>query len=200
MVPAVDYSQLDDRELAARACEGRERAFRELLTRYERPVFSLVYRMLRDREQAEDTAQEAFIKAFNAIQSYNPAYKFSSWIFKIANNLAIDHLRKRELDTVSIHGSAHAETDEAEERTRITLTDSGETPEEYVENRELGSQIEAAMGRLRPEYRTAILLRHVEGHSYDEVSEIMNVPLGTVKTYIHRARSELKELLAGVAA
>jgi RNA polymerase sigma-70 factor, ECF subfamily len=196
----VDYSQLDDRELAARACEGRERAFRELLTRYERPVFSLVYRMLRDREQAEDTAQETFIKAFNAIQSYNPAYKFSSWIFKIANNLAIDHLRKRELDTVSIHGSVHAESDEAEERTRITLTDSGETPEEYAENRELGSQIEAAMGRLRPEYRTAILLRHVEGHSYDEVSEIMDVPLGTVKTYIHRARSELKELLAGVAA
>jgi RNA polymerase sigma-70 factor, ECF subfamily len=196
----VDYSQLDDRELAARACEGRERAFRELLTRYERPVFSLVYRMLRDREQAEDTAQETFIKAFNAIQSYNPAYKFSSWIFKIANNLAIDHLRKRELDTVSIHGSVHAESDEAEERTRITLTDSGETPQEYAENRELGSQIEAAMGRLRPEYRTAILLRHVEGHSYDEVSEIMEVPLGTVKTYIHRARSELKELLAGVAA
>jgi RNA polymerase sigma-70 factor, ECF subfamily len=196
----VDYSQLDDRELAARACEGRERAFRELLIRYERPVFSLVYRMLRDREQAEDTAQETFIKAFNAIQSYNPAYKFSSWIFKIANNLAIDHLRKRELDTVSIHGSVHAESDEAEERTRITLTDSGETPQEYAENRELGSQIEAAMGRLRPEYRTAILLRHVEGHSYDEVSEIMEVPLGTVKTYIHRARSELKELLAGVAA
>ncbi len=196
----MDYSQLDDRQLAQWACEGRERAFREILTRYERPVFSLVYRMIRDRSRAEDVAQEAFIKAFNAIQSYNPSYKFSSWMFKIANNLAIDHLRRRELDTVSIHGSAHADSNEEAERSRITLVDEGESPEEYVENRELGSQIERAMGRLRPEYRTAIVLRHVEGHSYEEISQVMEVPLGTVKTYIHRARAELKELLAGVAA
>jgi RNA polymerase sigma-70 factor, ECF subfamily len=197
---AVDYAQLDDRELAARACEGRDRAFRELLARYERPVFSLVFRMIRDHSTAEDVAQEAFIKAFNAIDTYNPSFKFSSWIFKIANNLAIDRLRKRELDTVSIDGSPHATSGEDEERTRITLSSGSETPEEYVENRELGGQIERAIGRLRPEYRTAVLLRHVEGHSYEEVSQIMDVPLGTVKTYIHRARSELKDLLAGVTA
>ncbi len=195
----MDYSKLDDRELAARAREGRDRAFRELLSRYERPVFSLVYRMVRDRSTAEDVAQEAFVKAFNAIETYNPQYKFSSWLFKIANNLAIDRLRKRELDTVSIHGSPHASSEEEEERTRVTLTSQEESPEEYVENQELGGQIEKAIGRLRPEYRTAVLLRHVEGHSYDEVAHIMDVPLGTVKTYIHRARSELKEMLAGVA-
>jgi RNA polymerase sigma-70 factor, ECF subfamily len=195
----VDYTNLDDRDLAALACEGRDRAFRELLTRYEKPVFSLVYRMVRDREAAEDVAQEAFVKAFNAIDTYNPGYKFSSWMFKIANNLAIDRLRKRELDTVSIHGSPHARSEDEEERSSITLTSGTESPEEYVENRELGGQIEDAIGRLRPEYRTAILLRHVEGHSYDEVAQIMDVPLGTVKTYIHRGRSELKELLAGVA-
>jgi RNA polymerase sigma-70 factor, ECF subfamily len=195
----VDYTALDDRELAARACEGRDPAFRELLTRYERPVFSLVFRMIRDRSLAEDVAQEAFIKAFNAIESYDPSYKFSSWIFKIANNLAIDRLRKRELDTVSIHGSPHAQSPEEEERTAIPLASTDETPEEYAQNRELGGHIERAIGRLRPEYRTAVLLRHVEGHSYDEVADIMELPLGTVKTYIHRARSELKELLAGVA-
>lgn len=195
----MDYSKLDDKELAARACEGRDRAFRELLARYERPVFSLVFRMVRDRETAEDVAQEAFIKAFNAIGTYNPQYKFSSWIFKVANNLAIDRLRKRELETVSIHGSPHAHSDDEEDRTSITLTSSGETPEEYVENRELGGQIDEAIGTLRPEYRTAVLLRHVEGHSYEEVAQIMDVPLGTVKTYIHRGRAELKELLAGVA-
>jgi RNA polymerase sigma-70 factor, ECF subfamily len=182
------------------AAEGRESAFKELLVRYERPVFSLVYRMVRDRNLAEDLAQEAFIKAFNGIGSYNPSYKFSSWIFKIANNLTIDHLRKRKLDTVSIHGSPHASSSEEEDRTRLTLEAQGETPEEFVENRELGSRIETAMGTLRPEYRTAILLRHVEGHSYEEVAEIMEVPLGTVKTYIHRGRSELRELLAEVAA
>jgi RNA polymerase sigma-70 factor, ECF subfamily len=196
----VDLDKLDDRELAAIAAEGRESAFNELLVRYERPVFSLVYRMVRDRSLAEDLAQEAFIKAFNGIGSYNPSYKFSSWIFKIANNLTIDHLRKRKLDTVSIHGSPHASSSEEEDRTRLTLEAHGETPEEFVENRELGSRIDAAMGHLRPEYRTAILLRHVEGHSYEEVAEIMEVPLGTVKTYIHRGRSELRELLAEVAA
>jgi RNA polymerase sigma-70 factor, ECF subfamily len=196
----VDLDKLDDRELAAMAAEGRESAFNELLVRYERPVFSLVYRMVRDRNLAEDLAQEAFIKAFNGIGSYNPSYKFSSWIFKIANNLTIDHLRKRKLDTVSIHGSPHASSSEEEDRTRLTLEAQGETPEEFVENRELGSRIDAAMGHLRPEYRTAILLRHVEGHSYEEVAEIMEVPLGTVKTYIHRGRSELRELLAEVAA
>jgi len=196
----VDYAQLEDREVVSLACEGRQRAFRELLTRYEKPVFSLVFRMVRDRERAEDVAQEAFVKAFNAIDTYDPRYKFSSWLFKIANNLAIDRLRKRELDTVSIHGAPDARSNEDEERTSITLPSTGESPEEYVENRELGGQIEDAMGRLRPEYRTAVLLRHVEGHTYDEVAEIMDVPLGTVKTYIHRGRAELKEMLAGAVA
>ncbi len=196
----MDYAKLDDKELAARACEGRQRAFRELLTRYERPVFSLVFRMVRDRELAEDVAQEAFVKAFNAIHSYNPSYKFSSWIFKIANNMAIDRLRKKELDTVSIHGSPNARSQDEEEESRITLTAQDETPDQYTENRELGNQIEEAMGHLRPEYRTAVLLRHVEGHSYQEVAHIMEVPVGTVKTFIHRGRSELKELLAGATA
>ncbi len=196
----MDHAKLDDKELAARACEGRQRAFRELLTRYERPVFSLVFRMVRDRELAEDVAQEAFVKAFNAIHSYNPSYKFSSWIFKIANNMAIDRLRKKELDTVSIHGSPNARSQDEEEESRITLTAQDETPDQYTENRELGNQIEEAMGHLRPEYRTAVLLRHVEGHSYQEVAHIMEVPVGTVKTFSHRGRSELKELLAGATA
>lgn len=193
---ATDYAGLDDRQLAALASKGHERAFRELLARYERPVFSLVYRMVRDRSLAEDLAQEAFVRAFNAIGSYKPDYKFSNWILKVANNHTIDHLRKRKLDTVSIHGSPHATSREETERTRLTLRSEGETPEEYVENRELGDEIERAIGRLREEYRTAILLRHVEGYAYDEIAEIMELPLGTVKTYIHRARGELRELLA----
>ena len=82
----------------------------------------------------------------------------------------------------------------------MIVESSDESPEEYVEHRELGSQIERAIGQLRPEYRTAILLRHVEGYAYDEISEIMDLPLGTVKTYLHRARGELKELLAHLAS
>jgi RNA polymerase sigma-70 factor (ECF subfamily) len=192
----VDYVAASDKELAQWAEQGREGAFSELLRRYERPIFSLVYRMVRDRNLAEDLAQEAFIRAFNAISSYDPRYKFSSWIFKIANNHTIDHLRKKRLDTVSIHGSPHATTSQEQQQTRVVVESGDETPEEYVENRELGSQIERAIGELRPEYRTVILLRHVEGYAYDEISSIMELPLGTVKTYLHRARGELKELLA----
>jgi RNA polymerase sigma-70 factor, ECF subfamily len=194
-----DYAALDDRELATLAARGREPAFRELLTRYERPVFSLIYRMVRDRTLAEDLAQEAFIRAFNAIASYKTSYKFSNWIFKIANNHTIDYLRKRRLDTVSIHGSPHATTAEEVSQTRVVIESGNESPQEYVENRELGGQIEDAIGQLREEYRTVILLRHVEGYAYDEIADIMELPLGTVKTYLHRARGELKNLLAHVA-
>ena len=191
----MDLSVPDDKTLAAQAATGRQRAFRELLHRYERPVFSLVYRMVRDRSLAEDLSQEAFIRAFNAIGSYNPGYKFSSWMFKIANNVTIDHLRKKRIDTISLHGSPHALTEEAQARTRPIVESSDERPDAYVENMELGSQIEAAIGQLRPEYRAVTLLRHVEGYSYKEIARIMELPLGTVKTYIHRARLELKEAL-----
>ena len=194
----MDYTQLEDKELARLAGRGREMAFRELLTRYERPVFSLVYRMVRDRTLAEDLTQEAFIRAFNAIDSYKPRFKFSSWIFKIANNHTIDYLRKRKLDTVSIDGSPHARTSEEEAQTRLVVESHEEAPDRYVEARELGGQIEDAIGTLRPEYRTAVLLRHVEGYTYEEIAEIMELPLGTVKTYLHRARGELKGLLAEV--
>ena len=186
----------DDKTLAAEAAAGSQRAFRELLERYERPVFSLIYRMVRDRALAEDLTQEAFIRAFRAIGSYNPGYKFSSWIFKIAHNLTIDHLRRKRIDTISLQGSHHAITEEEQARTRPAVESPEERPDAHVENLELGSEIEAAIGRLRPHYRTVTLLRHVDGYSYNEIAEIMDLPLGTVKTYIHRARLELKEALA----
>ena len=187
---------LTDQEVVAQARDGREAAYRELIRRYERPVFSLVLRMVRDRQLAEDLSQETFIKALNAIGSYRPEYKFSSWIFKIANNAAIDHLRRRELDTLSLDGAPHAATPEEIEATALQVGDKGETPLEELEARELGSAIERAIAQLRPEYRACILLRHVEGLAYEEIAQSLDLPLGTVKTYIHRARHELRDLLA----
>jgi RNA polymerase sigma-70 factor (ECF subfamily) len=185
--------------LATLAAKGREGAFRELLRRYERPVFSLIYRMVRDRTLAEDLAQEAFIRAFNAIGSYDTSYKFSNWIFKIANNHTIDHLRRKKLDTISIHGSPHATSEEDQSRSRVVLESGDESPLDLLENRELGGQIEEAIGGLREGYRTVILLRHVEGYAYEEIADIMGLPLGTVKTYLHRARNELKSKLSHLA-
>src|SRR3970040_1593830 len=99
-----------DQQVVEWAKDGNEPAFRELVRRYERPVFSLLYRMVRDRSLAEDLAQETFIKVLNGIRSYRPEFKFSSWIFKIANNAAIDHLRRRDLETLSLDGSPNATT------------------------------------------------------------------------------------------
>jgi RNA polymerase sigma-70 factor, ECF subfamily len=191
-----DLAALTDQEVVLWARSGQEAAYRELIRRYERPVFALLFRMVRDRELAEDLAQETFVKALNAIDSYRPEFKFSSWIFKIANNAAIDHLRRRELDTLSLDGSPHAETPEAMQATALQIGARQESPLDTVEAKELGTAIEAAIGTLRPEYRSCILLRHVEGRAYEEIAEILNLPLGTVKTYIHRARNELRLSLA----
>jgi RNA polymerase sigma-70 factor (ECF subfamily) len=185
-----------DQEVVLAARRGSQAAYRELLRRYERPVFSLIYRMVRDRELAEDLAQETFIKALNALDSYRPEYKFSSWIFKIANNAAIDQLRRRELDTLSLDGAPGAETPEAIEATSLQIGGKGESPLEELEAKEIGTAIERAIGRLRPEYRSCILLRHVEGRAYEEIAEMLDLPLGTVKTYIHRARNELRTYLS----
>jgi RNA polymerase sigma-70 factor, ECF subfamily len=196
MPEGPEWPRLTDQEVVLLARGGREAAYRELVRRYERPVFALLYRMVRDRELAEDLAQETFVKALNAIESYRPEFKFSSWIFKIANNAAIDHLRRRELDTLSLDGSPHAETPEAMQATALQIGARQESPLDAVEARELGGAIESAIGRLRPEYRSCILLRHVEGRAYEEIAEILDLPLGTVKTYIHRARNELRLALA----
>lgn len=196
MLKRVDLAAATDQEVVAQAKAGREAAYRELIRRYERPVFSLIYRMVRDREAAEDLAQETFIKTLNAIGTYRPEFKFSSWIFKIANNAAIDHLRKRGLDTLSIDGAPDAVTPDAIEATTLQVSDRGESPLQELEARELGGAIEAAIARLRPEYRSCILLRHVDGRPYEEIAEMLDLPLGTVKTYIHRARHELRDLLA----
>jgi RNA polymerase sigma-70 factor, ECF subfamily len=194
--PARDQiAKLSDVEVVALAQQGKEAAYRELLTRYERPVFSLIFRMVRDRETAEDLSQETFIKVLNNIDRYSPDFKFSSWLFKIANNLTIDHLRRRRLDTISIEGAPDAVTAESARATSIVIASANQSPLAELESRELGASIERAIAQLRPEYRACIMLRHVEDRSYEEIAEIVKLPLGTVKTYIHRARHELRAAL-----
>lgn len=195
-MPTLDeLGTLPDADVVRLAQQGRELAFRELVRRYERPVFSLIYRMVRDRETSEDLAQDAFVKVLNHIDKYSPEFKFSSWLFKIANNVAIDHLRRRRLDTISIDGSPHATTASEVEASTLDLEADQENALEELESRELGSAIEKAIAKLRPEYRACIMLRHVEGRAYEEIAATLDLPLGTVKTYIHRARHELRKAL-----
>lgn len=193
--PALDLPNLPDADVVSLAQRGNEAAFRELIRRYERPVFSLIYRMVRDSAAAEDLSQDAFIKVLNNLDKYRPEFKFSSWLFKIANNVTIDALRKRQLDTISLDGSPHASSASEVEASRFELADDAESPLDELASRELGAIIEHAIATLRPEYRNCIMLRHVEGRSYEEIAATLDLPLGTVKTYIHRARHELREAL-----
>ena len=195
MLRALDLANLPDADVVALALEGRDAAHRELIKRYERPVFSLVFRMVRDRELAEDLTQDTFVKVLSHLDRYRTDFKFSSWLFKIANNVAIAHLRRRQLDTVSMDGSPHATSSDAVEASRFDISDGSENALDEMEARELGSAIERAIASLRPEYRSCILLRHVEGRSYEEIATTLDLPLGTVKTYIHRARHELRRAL-----
>ena len=195
MAHPLDFSNLPDADVVRLAQRGREHAFREIVRRYERPVFSMIFRMVRDSATAEDLSQDTFVKVLNHIDKYRPEFKLSSWLFKIANNVAIDHLRRRQLDTVSIDGSPHASSAQDIEATSFDVASGGESALEAMESKELGTAIERAIAGLRPEYRSCILLRHVEGRSYEEIAATLDLPLGTVKTYIHRARHQLREAL-----
>ena len=190
-----DVGSLPDADVVRLAQQGRELAFRELVHRYERPVFSLVFRMVRDRETAEDLAQETFIKVLNHIDRYSPDFKFSSWLFKIANNVTIDHLRRRRLDTISIDGSPSAVTAAEVEASALDPETGQESALDELEAREMGSAIERAIGRLRPEYRSCIILRHVEGRSYEEMADLLDTTVGALKMRVHRAREALQKLL-----
>src|ERR1700749_1410382 len=123
MPPALDLTNLPDADVVVPAQQGRDTVFPELIRRYERPVFSLIFRMVRDRELAEDLAQDTFVKVLNHIDRYRPEFKLSSWLFKIPNNVAIDHLRKRQVPTISMDGSPHASTSDAVESTRFEVAD-----------------------------------------------------------------------------
>lgn len=183
---------ITDADLVERALSGGEQAYADLIARYERPVFTLVLRMVRDRTVAEDLAQEAFVKAFGRLASYDPSRKFSSWLFKVAHNTAIDHLRRRELATVSLD----APVGDDEDAPARTLADpAGETPEAAAERADLSRALTRSVERLRPEYRQVVLLRYQAGLEYNEIVEATGFPLGTVKTYLHRARKELAGLL-----
>ena len=196
----MDYTTLTDQQVVELAIKGRETAYRELLRRYERPVLSLIHRMVRDRELAEDLAQDTFVKVLNALDRYRPEFKFSSWIFKIAHNTALDWLRKRELPTLSLDGAPDAVSADAQEATRPLVASDEPSPADFTAGNELRDQLEAAISLLRPEYATAVTLFHMEGLAYEEIAETMSLPLGTVKTFIHRARKELREHVAHLQA
>jgi RNA polymerase sigma-70 factor (ECF subfamily) len=183
----------DDAETLRRCAEGDERAYREIVERYQRQVYSIALRMVRSAEDAEDLTQEAFVRMFRAIDRYDPTRPFGAWLMTIASRLCIDHLRRRRLKTISIFRQEPGSTEERQ----IELEDPGLLPEEVTSHREEEHRAQALIDSLPPHYRIVVMLRHQQDLSYDEIAEALRLPLGTVKARIHRARALLKHRLEG---
>lgn len=187
-----------DAELVGEALRGAQEAFRELVVRFERPVYSLIVRMVQDPGTAEDLAQEVFVKAFRRLETYDPDRKFSSWLFKIAHNTTIDHLRRNTPETVPLERSADREEEQRGGLAAILADESLEDPAAAAERKDMARSLERVIARLRPDYREVVVLFYIEGASYQEICEATGLPLGTVKTNLHRARKELAEAMAAL--
>jgi len=185
----------EDADLVRRCLSGDQRACRDLVRRYERPVFSVLMRVLRRAEDAEDLVQETFIRVFRALDRYDTERPFAAWIFTIASRLAIDHLRRRRVKTVSLTVSEPGSTEERE----LDVVDPGLRPDEVTSHAEEEGRAASLIDSLPEHYRIVVLLRHQQDLSYEEIAEALQLPLGTVKARIHRARALLKERIQGTS-
>jgi RNA polymerase sigma-70 factor (ECF subfamily) len=179
---------LTDVELIAKAISGREDGFEELVRRYQRPITNYVFRMLNDYDASLDVTQEVFIKVYNSLSRYSSEYKFSTWLYRIAHNAAIDYIRRRSPNEQSI------ETENKDGAYQLQIESPNPTPEQDRERSEWRTEIEAVVKCLPSVYRELILLRHAQDLSYDEIAEITNLPLGTVKNRLFRAREMMREI------
>lgn len=179
--PAIDpATTVDDQTLVTEALAGRGEAFGTLVERYDRAVYHLAYRTLRDSEEARDVAQEAFFKAFRSLRTFRPDAKFSTWIFSIAYHACCDRLGRRK----------RYSNEELPER-----ADPGAGPEQQVIAGDEARRLLAAIAQLPEKYRSVITLYHLQGRQYDEIAQVLEIPIGTVKTHLFRAKEQLRRLL-----
>lgn len=180
--------KVSDIDLIAGSLSGVEHNFETLVQRYQRPIVGYVYRMLNDYDSALDVTQEVFIKVYNSLSRYSSDYKFSTWLYRIAHNAAIDHIRRNSKREQSL------ETEGAEGTYQLQLESPRPTPEQDREHSEWRSEIEGVVRCLPSVYRELIILRHGEDLSYGEIAEITGLPLGTVKNRLFRAREMMREM------
>lgn len=190
----ADERRIEDQRLIKLAREGNQKAFEALLKKYRNLVYHVMIKMVRNPQEAEDLSQEAFIKAFNALASFNEEFAFSTWLMKIATNNCIDYLRKKKLRTYSIDEPIQYK----EEQVQVELPDHDPTPERQLLNEERRILINEAIQSLPPRYRHVIVLRHQEEKSYEDIAEILKLPLGTVKARIFRAREMLNKKIKDI--
>ena len=186
-IVVANWNMLADGDLVQSALAGRESGFEELVRRYQRPIAAYVYRMVGDYDAALDLTQEVFIKVYGSLSRYRAEFKFSTWIYKIARNAAIDYLRRAAARETAISGD--------DDRPATIVESRRLTPEQESERNERCSEIEMVVRLLAPAYRELIVLRHSNDLSYDEIAEVTGLPLGTVKNRLFRAREAMRDLL-----
>ena len=189
----VPDANLSDHALIEAAKNGDEAAFAVIVSRYRSPITNYLYRFLNDYEEAVDLAQETFVRVYFAMERYHTDYAFSTYIYRIATNLAISEIRKRKRRTIlSLTGLFQSESDDT---TEFQPTDNRALPDKDLIDDERERVIARAIATLPPKYRVPVILRDVEGKTYEEIASILDLGLGTTKSRISRARGLLKEKL-----
>jgi RNA polymerase sigma-70 factor (ECF subfamily) len=182
---------MEDSRLIREALGGDDRAYKKLMRKYHDPIFNFIFRMIREREQVEDLTQEAFIKAFSSLRSFNEEYAFSTWLYKIATNNCIDFIRKHKLQMYSIDKPVESKDGDY----TFELPDGSYEADQQLISDQRAVFLHQAIDHLPEKYRRVIQLRHNEERSYEEIAEILRLPIGTVKAHIFRARELLYKQL-----
>jgi len=184
-------SSLEDDVLVRKAIGGNEHSYRKLVEKYQRPLYFHIRKMISNQEQVEDLVQETFVKAFDNLSNYSTNYAFSTWLYRIATNHTIDYLRKKKLQTLSIDKPIKTKGGEME----LQLPDESARTDRDIIQKQRRQMVRSAIEELPEKYRKVIQLRHMEERSYQEIAEVLNKPLGTVKAHIFRARELLYKAL-----
>lgn len=184
-------SSMEDDVLVKNAIGGSEKAYAKLVNKYERALHFYIMKMIKDRNKVEDLVQEVFVKAFDNLHSYNTNYAFSTWLYRIATNHTIDYLRKKKLKTLSIDEPVPSRDGEME----MQLPDEDAQTDRGIIRSQRQQMVHRAIESLPEKYRDVIKLRHMQEKSYQEIATILDLPLGTVKAHIYRAREMLYKSL-----
>jgi len=186
--------ELDDSELVGQYLEGQRFAFHELVSRYQERLLNFIYRTIGDRDRAEDLVQETFVRVYRHLHRFDQSKKFSTWIYTIASNLAKNELRNRSRNPLVLF-QAIKKNWEADHRP-LEWEDTTYSPDDLFRKRHLREKVEAAVEELPEHHRVVFVLREMEGKTYEEISEITGVTLGTVKSRLNRARNRFAQIIA----
>ena len=181
---------MSDEELVKKVKNGDVDAFEQIITKYEKKIFGLIYNMLRNENEIEDVAQEVFIKVYKNLDKFHGDSSLYTWIYKIATNLCLDQIKKRK-EVIYIDEKLQLDDGEVE----FQIPSDEKLQDEIYEQKELKQKLESCIDKLPEKQKAMIVLRDIKGLSYDEIAEILDLKLGTVKSQINRARLKLKELL-----